>query len=305
MTLKVSDGTNSDSITKTACINVSSYPSSMSLDFESLANFTLSFAPWTVIDVKGGNTYGIPGITFPNIYYPMSYICFNPAQTIPPLTIMQPHSGQKLGCCFSSVPSVPPLPATTPNDKWLISPKMSLGINARIEFWVKSYNTQYGNEMYNVSVSTTDLNPSSFVPLTTTPEASPADWTLRSYNLSAYTGQNVYIGIQCVTNDGFIFMLDDISITSTLGVDERPPLDRIMICPNPAGDHVTLKCGIKSQYGLRINLVSMLGDRIRSWNSADFSGTLTLDTHDIPGGMYILRIWDGTGKVDRKISIIN
>jgi len=42
----------------------SALPSSMSLDFESLSDFTLDFYPWFIADVKGGNTYQITNHTF-------------------------------------------------------------------------------------------------------------------------------------------------------------------------------------------------------------------------------------------------
>ncbi len=302
--LKISNGTVSDSIIQMAYITVSGYPSSMSLDFESLADFTLSFSPWTVIDVKGGNTYGInqPNgnpYLFLHSNEPMAYICFNPSKTTPAMTDLTPHSGQKLGCCFSSYPPM------NPNNKWLISPKMSLGIDPRIEFWVKSYATQFGNEMYNVAVSTTDLNPASFIPLTTSPESSPADWTQRSYNLSAYSNQNVYIGIQCVTNDSFIFMLDDISITSTVGLNDLQYTDQLILYPNPATDHLTLKSGRPFQSSVKIDLINTLGELIRSWSDPVFQGSMTLDIHDIPQGLYILQITDGKDKVNHKITKIN
>jgi PKD repeat protein len=296
--LKVSNGTGSDSITRFDYISVTGYPSSMSLDFESVADFALTFSPWTVIDVKGGNTYGIQSVAFPHNYEPMAYICFVPAQTTPPLVNMQAHSGQKLGCCFSSTPPM------NPNDKWLISPKMTLGINPQIEFWVKSYNTQFGNELYNVAVSTSDPAPASFVPLTASPEASPADWTRRSYDLSAYTHQNVYIGIQCVTNDGFIFMLDDISITSSVGINETGSLSRLSIFPNPAQDHLILHCPAASPVSYNIDMISILGEKISSWNEVPVAGRIMLDVHDIPQGVYLLHIVSGGAEVIRKISII-
>ena len=297
--LKVSNGTTSDSITRTSYVSVTAYPSSMSLDFESVADFSLQFNPWTDNDIGGGNTYGIQSVTFPNAYYPMAYICFNPAQTIPPLVNMVPHSGQKLGCCFSSTPP------RNPNNKWLISPRLSLGLSPKIEFWVKSYNPQFGYEAYNVAVSTTGLAPADFIAVNTTPESSPGDWTLKSYDLSAYTGQNVYIGIQCVTNDGFIFMLDDISITSSLGVDDLPALSRLVAYPNPASDHLTLKYGSPIRSSLEITMINSLGEPVRSWTEKVADGTVTLDTHDILRGIYFLQVTDGTTRVNRKISIIN
>ena len=45
VSLKISNGSGSDSITRSGYITVTGHPSYMSLDFESLADFTLTFDP--------------------------------------------------------------------------------------------------------------------------------------------------------------------------------------------------------------------------------------------------------------------
>ncbi len=299
VSLKVSNGSVGDSITKTAYVSVSDYPSSITLDFEEVIDFNMVFDPWMVIDKKGGATYGIQSVFFPNNYQPMAYICFNPAKTTPPMTNLQAHSGQKLGCSFSSAPP------NNPNDKWLISPKLSLGINPQVELWVKTFNNQFGDERFNVSVSTTDLASSSFIPLTLQPEAAPVDWTKKTYSLQDYTNQDIYLGIQCVTNDGFIFMLDDIFVTSTVGLNETGPLSRLVVFPNPATDYLNINCPVSSPVPVNIEMISILGETISSWKEVPVSGKVTLDIHEIPQGVYLLRISTEKDKVTRKISVIH
>ncbi len=299
VSLKVTNATAADSIVKTAFITVTGYPTTMSLDFESLDDFTKNFNPWILLDVNGGNTYGIQSVVFPYNYQPMAYICFNPSKTTPALVNMLAHSGQKLGCSFSSTPPM------NPNNKWLISPKMSLGENAQVSFWTKTYNNQFGDEKYNVAVSNTDLSSASFVPLTALPEASPADWTQKTYSLAAYVNQDVYIGIQCVTNDGFIFMVDDISITSSLGINESNPLDGIVAYPNPAKDFLTVNCPGTGLLPLKAELISILGEKVLSSTENPATGRLILDVSRIPGGVYLLRLVSGTNEAIRKVSIIH
>ncbi|MFZ4562220.1 MAG: choice-of-anchor J domain-containing protein [Bacteroidales bacterium] len=302
--LKVSNGTSADSITKEAFITVTSYPSSISLDFESVSDFSLVFSPWNVLDVRGGNTYGInqpSGLpyAFPHANEPMAYICFNPSATTPPMTNLLPHTGQKLGCSFSSVPPL------NPNDKWLITPRMGLGINPRIEFWVQTYNPFYGDEKYNVAVSVSDQKPSSFVLVNATPESAPAAWTKRSYDLSAYTNQDVYIGIQCITDNGFIFLIDDIMIESTVGIGEKMLSDQPVIFPNPATDQINLNFRESKPREMRIKLINAQGVEIRRWNHLVFSETVSLDVHDIPRGVYVLTTENGTEVVSHKVSVVH
>jgi len=297
VTLKVSNGVTSDSITKTAFIAVTGYPSTITLDFESVEDFSLTFNPWSVLDVKGGNTYGIQSVFFPHNYQPMAYICFNPAKSNPALVNMVPHSGAKLGCSFSTTPPL------NPNDKWLISPKLSLGAYPQIEFWVKTYNNEFGDEKYNVAVSTTNQDPASFVKLTAQPEAAPVDWTKKVYCLENYAGEDVYVGIQCVTNDGFIFMIDDIFITSTVGVEENQSLSAMVTYPNPADDRMVIMVHQPQSGKIGASLYNTLGERLLSRAGTLDNGRFTLDVRNLQNGIYLLEVTTGAESVTRKIFI--
>jgi hypothetical protein len=296
--LKITNGVLQDSLVKTGYIKVTGYPSSASLDFESLNDFTLDFNPWLLVDVGGGTTYGIKGASFPGDYGPMAYICFNPSKTSPPLTNMQAHSGQKLGCSFSSIPPY------NPNNKWLISPRLTLGADARIEFWVMTYNSNWGLEQFRVGVSTGSTNPSDFSFVHITPENAPVSWTKKSYSLAGYAYQDVYIGIQCVTDNGFIFMIDDISITSTVGISPDPELNPITVFPNPTSGEIQIKPARTFSGETSACLMSMAGQVIRTWNLLKNSEYIILDLADISPGLYLLKIKDGTSESVKKISVI-
>jgi hypothetical protein len=280
------------------------YPVTATLDFETLEDFTTSFGAWTAIDVKGGNTYGINqpnGVPyyFPNVNDPMAFICFNPSKTIPAITEMLPHGGQKLGCCFASVQPM------NPNNKWLISPRVSLGKNPKIEFWMQTFSDLYDREKFNVAVSKTDLDPASFVLVNSAPEIAPLNWTQCSFDLSQYTDQDVYVGIQCVSDDTFIFMVDDISITSSLGVADGDMPDRLVFFPNPAATAVTIDVGSFTGSNFAIDLAGMAGGRVKSCRETRSEDRIMIDVSGIPDGLYILKVSDGRVSCTGKISIIH
>ena len=181
-------------------------------DFEGYTDFSMTFAPWTTTDVDLSETYGIQDITFPNMYAPMAYLIFNPTTCVPAITnpAILAHSGNKFAGCFASV--------TFPNNDWLISPAISLGSNSSVSFWVKSYSDQYGLERYKVGVSTTNTDPASFTIISGSNylEAPVAAWQQKNFDLNSYNGQTVYIAIQCVSNDAFLFMVDDFVATTTI-----------------------------------------------------------------------------------------
>jgi PKD repeat protein len=298
VTLKISDGSETDSITKVGYITVTGFPSYMSLDFESLADFTLNFDPWSVYDINGGATYQIDSVSFPNSGVPMAFICFNPSQAVPPPKYMEAHSGFKFGACFSS--------PQYPNNKWLITPKMTMGSDASIRFWVQTYNASYGLEKYNVGVSTTSNNPADFVLLNNSPIDAPDVWTKQSFPLTAFSGQDVYIGINCVSNDQFIFMIDDIEIGSALSIDETSNKTDVTLYPNPASDHAFVNFGKTEMYVTNMTLLDETGTMLKEFPLNRITGEIfSIPLSGLSPGIYYLVINSGEGRIVKKIAVVN
>jgi len=175
-------------------------------DFEAFTDFTQDLTPWTTYTSNTSATYGFNGITFPGSADPFAYIIFNPTATTPIVDGMTAYSGERFAASFANT--------TPPNDSWLISPQVGVDNGAVLSFMVKTFVPDYGLERYNVYVSTTDTQISSFVKISegTYLEAPAEDWAEVSFDLSDYAGQNIYIAIQCVSNDAFVFMVDDIYV---------------------------------------------------------------------------------------------
>ena len=72
-------------------------------------------------------------------------------------------------------------------------------------------NPAWGNETYDVLVSTTNNQPSSFTAIASN-ETAPNQWTQKTYSLSAYNNQAIYIAIRHRATDKFMMMIDDIVI---------------------------------------------------------------------------------------------
>lgn len=196
-------------------------------DFESYADFNVDDAGnWTFVDVDGFSTYGFSGITFPNSGYTGAFIVFNAAMTNPPLdpdddpadgSNWVAHSGQKSMTSFAAIPS-----GGQGNNDWMISPQITLGTDSNtLTFWAKSASADYPNDYFNVAISTTDTNPSSFTNIATNELSSPApEWHIFAYDLNAYAGQDVYIAINYVGVDQFGLQIDDFSVSGNLGIQE-------------------------------------------------------------------------------------
>lgn len=196
--------------------------------FESYSDFVIEFPPWTNVDIDGGETYGIEDgsgnpYSWPNNYSAQAFIIFNPYTTEPPINddpAILAHTGTKFAACFAAVPSTAP----DGNDDWLISPQLHGDPFGEVSFWAKSYTHAYGPEKFYVCVSTTDADPESFTVISgVNVIEAPEEWTYYSFDLSDYNGQDIYIGINDISYDTFIFMVDDFRVNGSGYVTDTTP----------------------------------------------------------------------------------
>ncbi|HOH46510.1 MAG TPA: choice-of-anchor J domain-containing protein, partial [Candidatus Cloacimonadota bacterium] len=197
----------------------------ISEDFDAYEDFSIEFGDWTLHDVDMCETYSYSGVTYPNSTSPKAFMIFNPETTVPPITTISAHSGSKFAASFSAL-----MPSS--ND-WLISPQVEGG--GLFRFWARSCTAMYGLERFRVGVSQSGTIPQcfSYISGPSYLEAPPY-WTEYIYNLSAYDGQDIYLGIRCMSNDAYMFMVDDFMFerycsSENLNVDLYSPESRRLI----------------------------------------------------------------------------
>lgn len=173
--------------------------------FEAYKAFTIkNFGLWTMADVEGGNsTYGISDgtgealIQYPNYTEAMAYQVFNPSEAGITVSNWQPHTGKQMLAAFCDDDDL--------NDDWLISPELS-GDAQTIEFYAASSSNYYSDEAFEVLVSSTDTLLTSFTKVYEA--AVPMRWDKCTVELPAGSR---YFAIRHTTDDGFCFLLDDIT----------------------------------------------------------------------------------------------
>lgn len=260
--------------------------------FETNVNdFDLTFSGWTQHDEDGSTTYSIQGATFTNQGYTGSFIAFNPTNTEPAQTWV-PNTGSRAGVCFAAT--------TPPNNDWLITPQSDvLNAGAKFQAYVQSITDQYGLERYAIWVSTTSTDIASFTKISAGEyvEAPIDAWTMVEYSLEDYVGEQVYVAIQCVSNDAFYFMIDDIVIDNPVSVAND--IDAaVAVYPNPANNVLT----IENAQGSDVSVFNMLGQELLRTDVKD--NMQTLNVSELPEGSYIVRIANGTEIKTQKLNIV-
>lgn len=179
-------------------------------DFTGYEPFALSIPNWLFVDVDGAETFGLFGeeVAFTNEGYTGSFIVMNPYDAggidVPRL----PYSGnQYIGCASAKDKA---------NNDWIISPEFLVSGTQWLSFMAATGLDDWGMDRMRVLVSESGTELSSFVEISTSPYISvPEEWTLYSFDLSAYNGKKIRFAINCVSDDAFMLMLDNIKVTPT------------------------------------------------------------------------------------------
>ena len=177
-------------------------------DFEGHPDFVINSPGsigWDYLDMDNEYTYTWAATIFPNQGQKMAYLVMNPSKTSPSVADypdIQPFSGEKFLVSFASVGGV--------NNDFIISPELSFTEDFQISFRAKSYNDTYGLERIRVGYSTSGKLASDFTFVSQNDyEEVPTEWTLYEYQIPS---EAKYVTINCVSQDAFMLMIDDIFI---------------------------------------------------------------------------------------------
>ena len=275
--------------------------------FESHNDFAMELLPWTLVDVDQSPTIGIPNTTWENAHAPQSFIIFNPSATIPPLQNAQPHGGSKVAACFAAVDGA--------NNDWLITPAIRLTNEFR--FWARSYNAEHGLARFRFGISTWVPIPRYFgffhggdyIEV-------PEEWTEYVYDLTSYYEHHIYIGINCVSENGSILMVDDVYVHHPPDIDDpvTPVLATTLNAnyPNPFNPETTITYSLQDASPVTIEIYNIKGQLVKTlvneskasgthsvvWNGQDARG------HTVSSGIYYYKMHAGKYSSTRKMILM-
>lgn len=244
---------------------------------ECVTNWTGDFAPyqWTTVDVDGGAVWG--DFSDVGVTGPMAFNVYDHTEAMATVgNGLAPHGGNKAGMVMNTVT------ASAPNNDWFISPQITLGTGSSISMWAASLSTDWGAEEFYIAVSTTDNLPASFTnvsPLNTPGEA----YTNYTADLSAYDNTQIYVGIHCVSNDHFVLFVDDIQITTLIGIDENNATS-VRVFPNPSNGTIN----VENAQGSSIMIYNLIGEVVASQAKANKFESFDLSA--LSNGTYLVKV---------------
>ena len=288
VSLTVTNSFGSDTEAKAGYITVLPNGDIFSLDFELPSDYSQFFPPWSNLDLDGIDTYSSSDFDFPGEGSAFGFMAFNPADAAVASPIATPHGGDRCGMAIC------PRDESAANN-WLISDKVTIGTGSEFKLWVLSPKTSsWGTETYNILVSTTDNNTTSFSAIATGEDA-PSSWTQKTYSLSSYSGQDIYVAIQHTSANKFMFWVDDIEITGATTDNQIVENKNISIYPNPTNGMIILTNALNSDIQ-----ISDINGRVIISKHID-TNNQQLDISNFDKGTYIVKIIDNNTVTIRKI----
>ena len=252
---------------------------------------------WTAIDGEGGTTWGANDVDFTNESYAGSGIIWNSNEADNlgnDISGYNAYEGNQGLYFFASGANSTPFP----NDDWMIGPEFTIsGVSSpTLTFWAKSITDAYGLDRFQIAIGSS-TNPDDFTVISSGPYVeAPIEWTQYEYDLSAYDGQTVRVGIHCVSNDSFVLQMDSFVVEGTLGVNDVQSLE-MNIYPNPVnGNFVTIQTPVN---GMKyVEVFDITGKRLINTSlSAD-----TLEVSSLSAGVYLIKVTvEGQSKTSKLI----
>ena len=162
---------------------------------------------WTYIDGDGASTGTFQNVSYTNAGSAMAFIVLDDEQ-MTGSSIVEAHSGDKyFGSAYAKSSG---WGSTAQNNDWMISPELNFSEPFTFSFWARSYSSSYSAEQFYAAYSTTGTNEDNFVNLNSSATTTTTTWTEYTYTVPANAK---HVAIHCVSNDQYIFCVDDITIS--------------------------------------------------------------------------------------------
>ena len=175
-------------------------------DFEDHTYGTINSAGtigWTYIDGDNASTGTFSTIEFTNESSKMAFIVLDGSQITGQAANVTAHSGNNfIGAPYAN---------NVQNNDWIVSPELNFTDDFTFSFYARSYSNSYSESFY-AAYSTTGNDADDFTNLNSTVATTTSTWREYSYQVPANAK---YVAIHCVSNDRFIFCVDDITISGS------------------------------------------------------------------------------------------
>ncbi len=180
-------------------------------------------------------------------------------------------------------------------DNWMITPELIIPAEgATLNYYIGAIDAQYYQEYYSILVSTTGTNPESFTGTIFAGANDAAAYTLKSFDLSSYAGQNIHIAFRHHNvSDVYWIKIDDLEVIAGqhAGISNVAEAN-VNLYPNPTTNVLNIVAeGVQEVRVIDINGRTAMVEK--NANSIDMS--------NLANGVYYVRVITNNGISSQKV----
>ena len=180
-------------------------------------------------------------------------------------------------------------------DNWMITPQIQVPAEgATLNWYVGGVDASYFSEHYTVLVSTTGTNTTDFTNMVFDGNVANVNFTLKSLDISAFAGQNIYIAFRhCNSSDVYWMLVDDIEVIPGQHAGISNVTDAtVQLYPNPTSNVLNINAeGVQE-----VSVIDINGRTVMTEKNVN-----TVNLSDLANGVYYVRVITNNGVATEKI----
>lgn len=180
-------------------------------------------------------------------------------------------------------------------DNWMITPQIQVPAEgATLNWYVGGVDASYFSEHYTVLVSTTGTNTTDFTNMVFDGNVANVNFTLKSLDISAFAGQNIYIAFRhCNSTDVYWMLVDDIEVIAGQHAGISNATDAtVQLYPNPTSNVLNINAeGVQE-----VSVIDINGRTVMTEKNVN-----TVNLSDLANGVYYVRVITNNGVATEKI----
>lgn len=180
-------------------------------------------------------------------------------------------------------------------DNWMITPQIQVPAEgATLNWYVGGVDASYFSEHYTVLVSTTGTATTDFTNMVFDGNVANVNFTLKSLDISAFAGQNIYIAFRhCNSSDVYWMLVDDIEVIAGQHAGISNVTDAtVQLYPNPTSNVLNINAeGVQE-----VSVIDINGRTVMTEKNVN-----TVNLSDLANGVYYVRVITNNGVATEKI----
>lgn len=180
-------------------------------------------------------------------------------------------------------------------DNWMITPQIQVPAEgATLNWYVGGVDASYFSEHYTVLVSTTGTATTDFTNMVFDGNVANMNFTLKSLDISAFAGQNIYIAFRhCNSSDVYWMLVDDIEVIAGQHAGISNVTDAtVQLYPNPTSNVLNINAeGVQE-----VSVIDINGRTVMTEKNVN-----TVNLSDLANGVYYVRVITNNGVATEKI----